>query len=649
MAACLPILCFITLLIGYAARHIDDGPWTRWRRAFVAALLTQGVLIIMFTELLSLGRLLEFNWLIGLWSAALLGAIIAMVIAIRANGWPALPNLTTLPRMELWALIGTLTVIVLTGITAVAAPPNNWDSMTYHMARVLHWIDQHSVAHFPTHFLPQIYHGPWAEFAILHLQLLSGGDSLANTVQWFSLVGSIMAASLIARELGGDSRAQVLAAVLAATIPMAIVQASSTQNDLTAGLWLTILMYAFLRLRTHPTWEPMLMAGSALGLALLTKATMYTYTLPILVWMGIWCIRHMRWGIWRAALAIGMVALALNAGHYARNTDFFGNPLGIIPEESYHSNEIITPSVILSNVMRNSSLHLITPDKWVNAAIRVIIRILHIPLGLDMSDPRTTFGGMEFRQPPFNTNEDSTGNLLHFVLIVGAIFLLWKWRARPPTLVAYSAVIIAGFLLFCATVVWMPWNSRLHTGLFLLWAPLIAVLFTRALRLRWVSAMVAILLLAATPWVLHNETRPLVGFGPDSTVFNTSRVDQMFRARPEIRDEYLATADAVAATGCDQIGLISNDRDFWEYALWNLIQQRAGHPVHITQVNVANASSKHESANEQMSPCILITIAVEQNRPIIIQGRSYHQVWQSGSLRILAIESALVHRSSQAQ
>ena len=143
----------------------------------------------------------------------------------------------------------------MTGVIAVLAPPNNWDSMTYHMPRVAHWSQNGSVAHYPTHILRQLWLGPWAEFAIMHLYLLTGGDRLANLVQWLAFAGCAVGAAVVAGELGGGRRARGLAAVACATLPMAIAQASSTQNDLVASFWLLSLGYWVLRFRAAPRSE----------------------------------------------------------------------------------------------------------------------------------------------------------------------------------------------------------------------------------------------------------------------------------------------------------------------------------------------------------------------------------------------------------
>jgi hypothetical protein len=55
--------------------------------------------------------------------------------------------------------------------------------MSYHLARVAHWGQNHTVAFYPTHIVRQLYQPPWAEYAMLHLYILAGGDRLANLVQ----------------------------------------------------------------------------------------------------------------------------------------------------------------------------------------------------------------------------------------------------------------------------------------------------------------------------------------------------------------------------------------------------------------------------------------------------------------------------------
>lgn len=113
----------------------------------------------------------------------------------------------------------------------IVSPPNNWDSMTYHMSRVAHWIQNHSVAHYPTYNLPQLFHPPFNSFTIMHLQILSGRDTFANLVQWWAMIGSIIGTSLIAKQLGAKERGQILAAVFCATLPLGILKEKKETID----------------------------------------------------------------------------------------------------------------------------------------------------------------------------------------------------------------------------------------------------------------------------------------------------------------------------------------------------------------------------------------------------------------------------------
>src|SRR5262249_49079834 len=166
---------------------------------------------------------------------------------------------------------------------AVAAVPTTRDSMTYHLARVAHWAQNRSVAWYPAHVLRQLHPPPWAEFAVLHLFVLAGGDRLANLVPWISIVGSVIATSLVARPLGAPPRGQILAAFVCATIPMGVLQASTTQNDYAASLWLVCLVHFLLALDSCPGVLASAGAGASLGLALSTKGTAYVFAVPFLV------------------------------------------------------------------------------------------------------------------------------------------------------------------------------------------------------------------------------------------------------------------------------------------------------------------------------------------------------------------------------
>ena len=301
---------------------------------FVGAALA-GVALVLITEGLSLGGRLTPGWLGASW--ALAGAVGVWAFR-RQRVDPRLPGpVGSIPRGARWVIGAILT---LTGAIALLSPPNTWDSMTYHMPRVAHWSQAGSVAHYPTHVLRQLWLGPGAEFAITHLYLLAGGDRLANLVQWLAFVASVLGSAIVAAELGGGPRARALAALACATLPMAIAQASSTQNDLVASFWMLSLGYGVLRFRASPSVATAALVGASAGLAGLTKLPVGFVAVPWLLAFG---ASAWRVGRRRAVWCIGVAALsavALNLGHVGRTVPLL-SPGGPSPVAS---DDVLPPS-----------------------------------------------------------------------------------------------------------------------------------------------------------------------------------------------------------------------------------------------------------------------------------------------------------------
>jgi hypothetical protein len=286
MLVSLPLAGFVLLFSVF--REEDHG----WRSALILAATTWGVLVVLITEVLSLQPWLTKVNLAMAW----LLADIAILSYLRRVTRRKAASATTLELrrqlhqrviklgyVNIGLLVGAAVIIVLIGVIALASPPNTWDAMVYHMPRVSHWMQNRSVAFYPTHVPRQLHMPPWAEFAMLHLHMLFGGDRLNNLVQWFSLFGSVVAVSLLAQALGAGYRGQALAAVICATIPQGILQASAAKNDYVVAFWLAALAYCVLSFKREPTWTHAFGIGGALGLAWLTKGTGYILTFPFVI------------------------------------------------------------------------------------------------------------------------------------------------------------------------------------------------------------------------------------------------------------------------------------------------------------------------------------------------------------------------------
>lgn len=646
MLTVLPLICLIVLFL------ICDSRNNNSRDSILSALIIGGVIVTAITEILSLFKLLKFEWLMVLWLLIDVGLIAAYWQLYRKREKPAeennklkIENLFNLPLSSLILVGGVTLIVAIVGLVAIVAPPNHSDSMEYHMSRVVHWMQNANIAHYPTHTLFQLFQNPWSEFAITNFQILSGGDRFANLIQWGSMIGSIIGVSLIASQLGGNSRSQIFAAVFCATIPMGILQASSTNNDYVVALWLVCFAYfTLLTVKEGASFANTSRLAASLGLAILTKGTAYIYAFPFCIWLAIWGITKLKWKVWQPIIVVLIIFLAINLGHYTRNFTLFGSPLGVSEGET---NKYLSLATFISGVTRNLALHAdivrnlglenIIPST--NGITEKIIKLIHGLIGLDVSDPRLTSPKVSrFYVPGLSTYEDTAGNPLHLLLIFGScIFFIFNRRLRQqPYIMTYWVAASASFFLFCFLFTWSPWRCRLHLPIFILLSVFVGVVLSKALNYRISYSLAVILLLLSHSWIFHNDTRPIIG---SNNIFNTPRIEQYFNTQQKLQKPYIEAVNIVKSQNCSTIGLILNKISF-EYPLWVLFHQDQGNAI-IRHVNVTNKSARlaEQLPDSSFNPCAIINISRNNDskleKDVVTKTGNYHEYWSKEPIQVL--------------
>jgi hypothetical protein len=533
-------------------------------------------------------------------------------------------------------------ILAVTGVIALLAPPNTWDSMTYHMPRVAHWSQAGSVAHYPTHIVRQLWLGPGAEFVITHLYLLTGGDRLANLVQWLAFAGCVVGAAIVAGELGGGPRARGLAALAGATLPMAIAQASSTQNDLVASFWLLSLGYWVLRFRVTPSAGPAILVGVSAGLAGLTKLPVWFLAVPWLLAFAAIAATVDRRRALRWILVAGLSAVALNLGHVSRTTALLrgfpraalagdaASPDRLPPVLTRYVNTTLDPRALASNILRNAALHAALPSERMNGWLEGVIIGAHRAMGVGPNDGRTSLGGEfpEFGVGPFRVHEDFVGNPLHLLAGVVAAVAVCRRRAAFGTPVRlWMGMSLASAVVFAVALKWQPWNSRLHLPLFVLAAPLIGVGFEG--RRRLAAAGAAAFCLLALPSLAATWPRPLIG---SASVLTTPGMAQRFRNHPKLQPVYEAAVGVVSDMRCARVGLVLGWDD-WEYPFWPLLRTRLGHGVRLEHVLVANPSGRLAPPISDL-PCALLVVGGDRDGVAAWRGRTFVERWRWAPVRV---------------
>jgi hypothetical protein len=320
-----------SLLLAAALRLRGFASWL-----MAAALLALAQLVLVAEVLTPFAAVGRAEWLLGE-VIVLLAAGVAWLARGRAG--PDLPKrpgrgeIVTAVRAHPVVAIAVgvaVPAVLLQLAVGVGTAPDHWDSMTYHLSRAAYWLQHGSLESFSGESVRQLASAPNAEIALAWTMAMRGTDGLATLVQWCALLGSAGAVWMIVRELGLARSAAAFAAAIWVMVPEAIVQATTTQNDLTV-CWLVLAAIAFaLRGLRRGGVTELALAGLAFGLALGTKGSV-VYALPALALV----VAGASWRLRPAPRLVGVLlgcavagAVAFASFAYIQNTVVTGSPSG---------------------------------------------------------------------------------------------------------------------------------------------------------------------------------------------------------------------------------------------------------------------------------------------------------------------------------
>lgn len=599
-------------------------------RAVLLAAVAANVVAVLGVEVLSLAHAVH-----RLPVCLLVALTLATAVVVARREGPAGPRAGFQPSPSdlVVAVIALVTLAV-----ALVAAPNTWDSMTYHLPRVVQWAGHGSVEHYPTSIDRQLWQPPFAEYLVLLLWVALGGDRLANLPAWLAAGGAVLAVVETTRLLGRPTRERRLAALAAATLPGLVLEATSTQTDVVAALWIAVMAYLALVEWVAPTWSYAWL-GAAFGLALGTKGMGLPFGLPWIVIALVPAVRARRYDVALRGLGVVVGAvLVLNAGLWFRNVLVFNGPLGPTNVQTMLRPASLDPRFVATNLLTNLGIHLGTPWPAVNDALTHAAVAIHTTLGLDVAELYPFFGG--YRIDIWNTHENVAGDPVQLILAaIGAALAFATWRRRSSPARAYVLALAGSVLLLAASVRWQPYNARLHLPLFVVLAPGIAATIVAFGAIGARLATTA-LVVAALPSLLVNATRPVIvtpwapfAMTDVQSVFTVPRLEQYFAARRDVMPSYVHLMTRLDALGCHDVRLKAG-YDGWEYPLWIL----RGLPS-LDHAFVLNASTEIGEVPLAPEVCVVVIDARPGWTPPDDSGLTLQwsdgplAIWRAGSMR----------------
>lgn len=512
-----------------------------------------------------------------------------------------------------------LLILILTFINSLIYPPNTLDAMTYHMPKIMHWIQNSNINFYPTDDLRQLVMAPFSEFVILHIYLIFNSDIFSNLVQWYSMFISVITISLIAKELGSDTKFQIFTILFCLTLPMGILQSTSTQTDYVITMWMVIMVFFLIRYIKFNKTVSLLAFGLTLALAIFTKGTSYIFALSFCIWLGLYVLLKNRNHL-KYLFLIPLIIIIINLGHFSRNINFSGNPLGISNETPTWLNKKFTFQTFTSNFVRNFGLNLSVPSEKLNNFTAKQITLFLNKINISTKDPDTTKIPHRGYYIPFSFYESTAPNTLHFIIIIFSVifFLINKQLTTIQKNYFYS--VIFGFLFFSFLLIWTAQHNRLLLSFFILFSPIVSIFLLNLKISKIYKITNIVLVLYSVPYVLLNKTRPLIA---ELTVVNGAPrlflpnylseeknemyfiADKIYNKR-NLYDYYKKSARIIKNQNCKRIGFDSGGTNL-EYPLWMILKQNFKNTkFRIYNVNVNNKSVNIKTDNVNLCAIVYV-------------------------------------------
>jgi 4-amino-4-deoxy-L-arabinose transferase-like glycosyltransferase len=446
---------------------------------------------------------------------------------------------------------------------AFASPPCNYDVQCYHLPRQIYWLMQGGVQHFEATYSYQNLHPVLTEYLGLNLMMLSGGDAWHNLVQLLYFVAACGLVTLITKSIGGGGRAQALAVLFMALVPVAFFEASNAKNDIVASCFILILLLIGLRIwnrQRKADVSCLLLAALAAGLAMATKGTVVAYLPASALLIVIACLRAREWKVLLLAILPGLlIALLPMAPNSIRNM------------ESYHSlsgdaaallNSTHDPCSVGGVVVKNLANQFACGSEAFIKSLEASTRILLNEIGSNPDDPHTNGNFEQLQGPNFHflyatgCEDEIPAPIQTTLALLIPFFLLIPTFRKDAGTIALSCVLMGSFLLFCAIFRWQPWGGRLLIPAFFMAAPLVGKA-EDLFRPKWLPLLITALEMAFLwPQISNTGQRHLLGWW---SVFRMPKVEQMSIAFPGRLEEIRKVASILGKKHVTEVMIDGKD------------------------------------------------------------------------------------------
>lgn len=558
------------------------------------SILIFGFITFSITELLSLINKLNLYGLIISWLSIFI-VLIFFIFKTKSKfvKFNLLKKINAFSTYEKSYLTIICLIFLLLFYQGIIYPPNNWDSLTYHMSRIMYWLTNENLNYFPTHILRHLYQPPFAEYLIMNVNVLQGNDFFSNSIQLLFLFFTLFSINEILKWFEINQSVRIITFLFCLSIPSVVLQATSSKNDIICAFFVITSILFLIKSYEKPLSKNFIFLGISVGLGMLTKGTFYIFIFPaLLFFVSLFLMKILKQKAYGKIL-LGFVSVffifIINVGHFSRNYKVNQHILNIDDtEHKMYSNEDMNVKFFMSNLLKNIGLHMGYPITYF---YEYFLTDFHYEYEIFIDNPQLNFLGQKYQSPKkFETHEDLVPNTFHFVfLLIVCLFLLFNsvYKKNYKILLLLCTVLLQ-IILFTIYLKWQPWHTRLHIPLFILSSVFIGFFFN-LFKKPYLSYLISFgFLYSFWFYYVYNNTRPIItnrlytkNIFTDDTRFKKYFANQMF-----LYPEYANVLNKMYEHNPKKVGLEIYD---WEYPI--LAEYYYDH-LKVVSINVVNITNK---------------------------------------------------------
>lgn len=512
--------------------------------------------------------------------------------------------------------------------------PYNWDSMTYHCARLFHWKQNQSIAHYGTSVTRQVSNPVLAAFVNVNVYIIWGsGKGILNLLQCISyLTNAVMVYSITAKLKVTHSRC-ALSAILFLSMPIAFAEAMTTQVDNFAALWLLCFVYILLDFLDKEkkitfdkqTWIEVGMLGGIVGFGYLAKPSVCAGMLIFLIWLIIMMfVRRDNWKVILYGSFAGGIICSIVCPELWRNLRTF-HAFAAKQTGARQLVGTLKPDYVFVSFLKNLTFNL--PSVWVYKSsyyIQLAVTKIAMALKVNIDDPSISEDGrvFEVHDAPNYASDTAINPLIVWLMLVILLLIMVNYKNLRKCIglkqrqMGYVAASVGSFLLFCVILRWEPYISRYMIAYLALLCPMIGIgldALSEVLKPKMMQSIIPIIYFMCAVELLGEIIycgRILPENGADISYF---------AFRGDIYEDYEEITQYINETECKNIGLRIGGNSY-EYPLTQMIKGDR----RIEHIMVENETAIY--ADKTFTPDIVVLYESIDPDNLKINGNIYSEV-----------------------